>query len=89
MTSVYSVYISYIAFQDPLLAVNGGGFVYDSVVTPNENLIYHYPEVPIPRNYARMYGITGFLLNYIPLKISLSTKWDGSIFTAQLGNDIK
>lgn len=86
-TQVNSVFISYIAFQQSTLAVVGGGFVYDAVSDPNSNPLYYAPDTPIPRNFARLYGITGFLFIYNRQKISFNTKWDGFSFNFVFGSD--
>ena len=70
ITQVNSIYISYIAFQETTLKIITGSYAYD----PNNGLGFtHAPLVMIPRNYARMYGITGFIINYNQQQIIFGT----------------
>lgn len=52
---------------------NGQGFVYT-------------PLTMIPRNYARVYGITGFIINNNQQNIMFSTEWTGHEFHFHLGS---
>lgn len=79
-----SLYISYVSFQSSSLTIVGGGYVYDVTENPSAGL-YFAPETNIPRNYARIYGLTGFLLNYNNRRINFSTKWDGFSFNFEFG----
>lgn len=63
ITTVNSIYISYIAFQSSTLSIVGGGFVYDIVGNPSSTM-YYAPQNNIPRNFARLFGVTGFIINY-------------------------
>lgn len=85
-TQVNSVFISYVAFQTSTLSIVGGGYLYDSSTAANAGLFYA-PESNIPRNFARLYGLTGFVLNYSNRKISFGAKWDGFTFTFNVGAD--
>jgi len=63
ITQVNSIYVSFIAFQKTTLTVLGGSFVFD--VTENANAALNYvPQDPIPINFARIYGLSVFLLNF-------------------------
>ena len=74
ITQVNSIYISYIAYQSTNLKVISGSYSYD----PNNGLGFsHAPLVLIPRNYARVYGITGFIINHNQQKITFGTEWTG------------
>lgn len=64
VTRVNSLYISYVAFQNTQLAIAGGGYTFDATVDQIANGLYFSPETIIPRNFARLYGLTGFLLNF-------------------------
>ena len=66
------------------MQIIGGAFVYD--VTEKNNGLYYVPETNIPRNFARIYGLTGFLLNHNTEAISYTTKWDGITFSFTFGN---
>jgi hypothetical protein len=83
ITTVNSIYVSYVAFQTSSLSIVGGGFVYDITENPQSSL-YYAPQNNIPRNFARIFGLTGFLLNYDRQKISMTTKWDGYAFNFNL-----
>ena len=82
-TQVNSIYVSFVAFQKTSLQIIGGGFTYD--VTEKNNGLYFAPETNIPRNFARLYGLTGFLLNHNSETIGYSTKWDGFTFSFTFG----
>ncbi len=75
--------MSYVAFQTSSLSIVGGGFVYDITENPQATL-YYAPQNNIPRNFARIFGLTGFLINYDRQKISLTTRWDGYAFNFNL-----
>ena len=78
------MYISFLAFQNTVLSVVGGNFVYDKISNPGQTLFYA-PENSIPKNYARLYGMTGFLLNYNRQKLNFKSLWDGYSFNFQIG----
>lgn len=74
ITQVNSIYISYIAYQATNLKVIEGFFTYD--VNDGKGFT-STPSPPIPRNYARIYGITGFIINYNRQNIYFGTEWTG------------
>lgn len=74
ITQVNSIYISYITYQETSLKVISGSYFYDSA---NGLGFSHSPLALIPRNYARIYGITGFIINYNQQKIIFGTEWTG------------
>ena len=78
------MFISYLAFQNTVLSVIGGNFVFDRISNSDQTL-YYAPSNLIPKNYARLYGITGLLLNYNRQKLTLRTVWDGYSFNFQIG----
>lgn len=78
-TKVNYVYISYVAYQSSYLDTNGGTFIYDGTNFNNSDLFYS-PEKMMPRNFARMYGLSGFILNYHEDRIKFSCLWDGFKF---------
>lgn len=87
ITRVDSIYISYVALQDSNLPIIGGRYVYDSSQdTLTENGLYYSPQTDAPPNFARIYGISGFLFNYNRQKISFSTQWDGFAFSYKMGD---
>lgn len=47
--------------------------------TPSLHLA-HTPVEYIGRNYARIHGITGFLINNIGQQIEFQSVWDGTKF---------
>lgn len=70
ITQVNSIYVSYTAFQNTNLNIAMGAFIYD----PNNGQGFsHAPALTIPRNYARVYGITGFIINYNAQNINFRT----------------
>lgn len=85
-TQVNSLYISYVAFQQSTLAIMGGGYVYDAITDGVNNALYYAPETIIPKNFARIYGLTGFLLMYNKNRINFNTRWDGFAFNFNFGD---
>ena len=74
ITQLNSIYVSYIAYQGTYLELAVGGYKYD----PNNGQGFTLtPPSPIPRNYARAYGITGFIINYNMQNIQFKTEWTG------------
>ena len=77
ITKVDSIYISYIGYQQTSLNLIVGSYTFDRTVSSS---IAHSPDVSIPRSYARIYGITGFIINYSARNLLLHTKYDGFSF---------
>lgn len=73
------------AFQKTSLAAIGGSFVYDVTEDPNAAMLFN-PQDPIPMNFARIFGLTGFLINFNTERISYKTEWDGITFTFGFSN---
>ena len=82
-TKVNSIYVSYVAFQGTTLEMVAGGHIYDPEFS---GLLTHTPSVQVPRSYARLFGISGFIWNYNSQTLSFSTKWDGFSFTFLFGS---
>lgn len=74
ITQVNSIYVSYVAYQEPKLKIIYGSYIYDP--TNGQGLI-HAPLSYIPRNYARLYGITGLIINYNQQRFIFATEWTG------------
>ena len=84
ITQVNSIYVSFIAYQSTYLELAYGSFAYD----PNNGQGFTLtPPAPIPRNYARAYGITGFIINYNMQDILFKTEWTGFEFRFHLGSN--
>lgn len=67
-TQVDSVYISYIAYQETTLDLIVGSYDFDR----NSSLVIsHTPDVSVPRSFARIYGIKGFIINYNTYRLGL------------------
>lgn len=81
ITQVQAIHISYIAWGLTRLNVAAGNYTYDATV-PNTVIydISYSPLAAIGPNYARIFGFTGFIINYNYQNLSLSTSWDGNIF---------
>ena len=77
ITQVNSIYISYIAYQDTVLRVIHGSYAYD--LKTGEGLA-HAPLTSVPRNYARLYGISGLIINFNYQSLYFSTLWTGHEF---------
>ena len=72
ITQVNSLYISYVAYQESSLRIASGNYAYDP---KNGEGFIHAPKVLIPRNYARIFGITGFIINFANQNIYFDTEW--------------
>ena len=83
VTQVQSILISYVAWVKTDLSIIVGNFAYEPVIGNYE--VAHTPLNAVSRNYARIYGITGFILNYNSQNISFSTTWSGSRFLFDFG----
>lgn len=77
-TQVNFLFISYVAYQTLGVQYQAGNFVYDPSYQP---LLSYTPVTTIPRNYARIYGLTGFIINFVYGQIALDTVWDSFTFT--------
>ena len=77
ITKVDSIYISYIAYQQTSLKMIVGSYTFDRTVSSS---IAHTPNSAIPRSYARIYGIRGFIINYSSYTLLLHSKWNGFSF---------
>ena len=49
----------------------------------------HYPDSEVPRNFARIYGITGFIFELGDYPFQLETRWDGFYFEFDFKNAYK
>ena len=77
ITKVDSIYVSYVAYQQTNLQFVGGSYIFD----PNYGGAFTYtPTQVVPRNYARIFGLSGFIINYNAQKLEFGTKWDGFSF---------
>ena len=81
ITQVQSLYISYVAWAETTLTIVSGKFV--SEITSAAE-ISHIPESNIGRNYARIFGITGFIINHERQNLFFQTHWSGSKFVFNL-----
>lgn len=70
--------ISYIAWTDTSLQIVSGSDIYERD-SPND-VIRFVPETFVGRNYARIIGITGFIINNAQQPISIRTNWLGTAF---------
>ena len=57
-----------------------GSYIYD-----DNGPIEHIPDSNIGRNYARLHGIAGFIINQNNQDISFKSKWNGAKFIFDLG----
>lgn len=85
-TKVDSIYISFIAFQDFDLPIVGGRYTFDSAIDTADKGFYYVPETDVPPNFARLYGLTGFLINFNRQKINFSTEWTSISFVYEIGD---
>lgn len=80
ITQVQAIHISYIAWTTTKLNVVAGNYTYDASIIETLYNIQYSPSSSIGPNYARIFGLTGFIINYNYQNISLSTTWTGSQF---------
>ena len=66
------------------LKVDSGSFLYDATVSGSALAISPVPA--ISRSYARIYGISGFILNYNAQRLTFNTAWDGFAFSLSFGS---
>lgn len=75
--------MSYLAWvSSTTLNLVAGTYIYE--MSPSYE-IRHTPIANIGRNYARIHGLTGFIINYNSQSIIFSTTWTGSQFLFDLG----
>ena len=78
ITQVHSVHISYVAWSEvSTLNIISGKYLYEK--SPGFD-ISHTPTSNIGRNYARIFGITGFIINIKNQNYIFETVWTGSKF---------
>ena len=82
ITQVHAIHLSYIAFHETTLTLVRGNYIYDSSIS---KIIEHIPSDNIGRNYARIHGITGFIINQNHQEIYFNSKWTGNKFIYDLG----
>jgi hypothetical protein len=82
VTQVHAIHISYVAWISTKLNIVNGNYTYE----PSSSLyeIAHTPSASIGRNYARIFGLTGFIINNNFQNISLTTTWTGARFQFDL-----
>ncbi len=64
ITQVNFLYVSYLAYQITTLEILDGSYIFEG-----GSELVHIPPVFVGRNYARIHGITGFVINYNQQKI--------------------
>lgn len=74
---MHTIYISYIAWRSTELNLLNGKYVGN---IENKIEISHIPEGNVGRNYARIFGITGFIVNWQDTDFMFSTHWTGAKF---------
>ena len=82
VTQVHALHISFMAWVSTNMTMVVGHYIYE--YSPSHELI-HTPSDAIGRNYARIHGITGFIINHNSQTLSLSTKWTGAKFIFDMG----
>lgn len=83
VTQVHALHISYVAWISTKLSLVTGNFTYEPTAGSLE--IVHSPTDNVGRNYARVHGLTGFIINHNYQNLSFSTSWTGSKFQFDLG----
>lgn len=77
ITQVHALHLSYIAWESTDLNEVFGKYSADLM---NVIEIAHTPDRMVGRNYARIFGINGFLVNNNDQDFKFSTHWSGSKF---------
>lgn len=83
VTQVHAIHISYVAWIATKLTLVAGNYTYDATAGIAE--VAHSPVTNIGRNYARVFGLTGFIINQNSQNISFATNWNGARFSFNLG----
>ena len=83
VTQVHAIHISYVAWFSTKLSLIFGNYVYDPANGMTD--IAHSPSDNIGRNYARIHGLTGFIINNNNQNITYSTTWTGTRFQFDFG----
>ena len=74
ITRVHGIYLSYVAFIDKKLSNVAGSYGYSFEQLPS---ISHTPLYEVGRNYARIHGISGFIINNVGQDIFFNAEWTG------------
>ena len=77
VTQVNSIFVSYLAYQQTTLQYVAGNHYFDRALG---GILSHTPSSNVPRNYARLFGLTGFVINYNAQRLTLETMWDSFTF---------
>ena len=78
ITQVHALHLSYIAWETTDLNLVSGKYAQDIISVVE---ISHSPESSVGRNYARIFGLTGFIINQNNQDLFYATHWSGSKFT--------
>lgn len=81
-TQVNSIYLSFIAFQELSVSYEHGNYEFNPEL---ESYASYTPVNYIPKNFARIYGLTGFILLKNNNDIKYKTEWDGQRFLFKFG----
>ena len=81
ITQVQAIHVSYVSWYSTNLTMVTGDFAEDIMEYAE---ISHIPEANIGRNYARIFGFTGFVINHDNQALSVATQWTGSKFVFNL-----
>lgn len=82
VTQVHALHISYLAWSGNNLNIVSGKYAYEYSASFE---IIHTPAAHIGRNYARLHGLDGFIINHNSQALDFSTNWTGSKFIFDLG----
>ena len=89
ITQVHGLHISYLAWTTPTLKVAMGSFVFNAGPSSPNSDIWHSVGEGVGANFARINGVTGFIINHSFQDLSLSITWTGSKFMFNLGSSQK
>ena len=82
ITQVHGLHISFVAWSTSSLNIGAGNYVYEF---QGGYEIAHTPMTSIGVNYARIHGLSGFIINHNSQSIDFSTTWTGNRFVFDLG----
>jgi len=84
VTQVHALHISYIAWVSTQLNIITGNYIYDPTAD-GVTILAHSPVDNVGRNYARIHGLTGFIINHNFQNLTFTTTWTGTRFQFNLG----
>jgi hypothetical protein len=85
VTQVHAIHVSFIAWVSTKLNLVAGKYTYEPSTGGLAVEMGHTPVSSIGRNYARIFGLTGFIINHNSQNLTFATTWTGTKFTFNFG----